>query len=191
MRFKYLMTRALAVTGVALLAGAAAVAVAEDKADGGKAGGKAKAGEGKRWTGDGISWAVPEGWTQKEGQGPRFATLVAGEGDGRVEITVTVFPGDVGGVLANVNRWRMQVGLAPVGEEDLEKQTTKVEVAGQEALLVDLSSDDGSRRLLAAMIPRGERSWFVKILGPAEAVGAQGEAFETFVKSIEFPEGAV
>ena len=157
-----------------------------------KEGETGQATEPERWTGEGISWAVPEGWEQQEGQGPRFATLVAGEGDQRVEITVTVFPGTVGGKLANINRWRMQVGLDPIDEDDLADTTSEVEVDGQPATLVDFTGSgegEDAKRLVAAMIPRGEQTWFVKALGASEAVAAQREALETFVTSIDFDDG--
>jgi hypothetical protein len=34
--------------------------------------------------------------------------------DGKAEVTVSAFPGDTGGLLANLNRWRGQIGLEPV-----------------------------------------------------------------------------
>ena len=177
-------TKNVARTAVVMLLALAAAAYAKDEK---KGKGDSEKAEGKRWSGDGISWAVPEGWTQQEGQGPRFATLVAGEGDERVEVTITRFPGDVGGVLANVNRWRGQIGLGPVGEDELKDQTTEIEVDGQTALMVDMTGEGAdAKRLAAAMIRRGDQTWFVKMMGPSEAVGAQREALEAFVKSIDF-----
>src|SRR5688500_16131105 len=68
----------------------------------------------------GGPWKVPAGWRQDARQRPmRFATFLIGEGDAAVEVAVSQFPGDVGGLLANVNRWRGQVGLAPVTEAEL------------------------------------------------------------------------
>src|SRR5690349_3907522 len=63
-----------------------------------------------------VVWDTPEGWRAVIADQPmRVATFRAGPGDG-VEVSVTAFPGDVGGLLANVNRWRGQVGLAPAQE---------------------------------------------------------------------------
>ena len=166
----------LVVAGVAVAAG-----VGYGKDD------EAKEGEGERWTGDGISWVVPEGWTQQEGTGLRFATLVAGEGDQRVEIIVSRLGGNFGGVLANVNRWRMQVGLGPISEEELEEQGKKVKVGGEEAVVVDFTGEgEGAKRVVGAIIARAEQSWFVKLLAADDAVEPHREAFDRFVESIRF-----
>ena len=46
---------------------------------------------------------------------------------------MSVFPDDAGGVLANVNRWRGQVDLAPVKQAELEKQIASLDVSGGKA----------------------------------------------------------
>src|SRR5829696_2512725 len=75
------------------------------------AGDKPKEG-GKRWSGEGISWELPEGWKLDEKPvAMRFATINIAAEPKPLQLTVTRFPGDVGGTLANVNRWRMQIGL--------------------------------------------------------------------------------
>lgn len=47
-------------------------------------------------------------------------------------------------------------------------------------------SDD---RMLAAMVPHGEATWFFKVLGPVDAVDSVAERFREFVESTEFEEG--
>jgi len=44
-------------------------------------------------------------------------------------------------------------------------------------------------RMLAAMIPAGERYWFFKITGPPEDLERHAEAFTDLIESIEFPDG--
>src|SRR5262245_52047945 len=44
--------------------------------------------------------------------------------------------------------------------------------------------EKGSVRMLAAILPQGERSWFVKLVGPTDAVAPYTEAFEQFVRSL-------
>ncbi len=45
-------------------------------------------------------------------------------------------------------------------------------------------------RMLAAMIPRGDSTWFFKVLGPAGAVDSIEGTLKAFVESIEFEEKA-
>jgi hypothetical protein len=122
---------------------------------------------------DTPTWSVPKGWTEQKGAPMRLATFVTGEGEKKVDVAVTVFPGDVGGNLANVNRWRSQIGLAPIDDAQLKKDLTEVPTAGAgTALVADLTSTYKSKRLLGAILPRPNRTFFIKTLGSAEPVGA-------------------
>jgi hypothetical protein len=87
---------------------------------------------------------LPEGWEQRPGAGPRFATLVIpGEKDGKpLEVSVITLPwksmDEAGQVLANVNRWRGQISLEPLAADDLDDNVQRVKLADGEAILVDL-----------------------------------------------------
>src|SRR4051812_36103019 len=56
-----------------------------------------------------LAWKLPKGWTDEAGSGMRYATIKPA--DGKVEVSVVVLPGPAGGELANVHRWRGQIGL--------------------------------------------------------------------------------
>ncbi|HXX94382.1 MAG TPA: hypothetical protein VEN81_12170 [Planctomycetota bacterium] len=90
-----------------------------------------------------VTWTLPAGWTTEPGSGDRRSTLRFGSGDPRLEVSVVRLPGDAGGILQNVNRWRGQLGLDPIGEAALASQSTPIELPGSKALLVDL---EGPRR---------------------------------------------
>ncbi len=135
----------------------------------------------------GLRYTKPEGWKEPARKKPGRLAEFAVEGNGeRAEVTVTAFPGDVGGVAANVNRWRGQVGLPEVSDADARRAVTALPVAGLDGGFVDLTGPNGRERLLAVLVPRGERTWFFKMLGPADLVGRQKAAFEAFVKSVQF-----
>ena len=138
----------------------------------------------ERWSGDGISWELPEGWRQQEGNSPlRFAEIDTGD---KLVLVVSRFPGDVGGTLANVNRWRAQLGLQPVAENELAKVTKPVEAGSASALLVDLTSESGEQRMLGLILPdkKNDRTWFFKLTGPAKQIGERAEKFNQLVKSV-------
>src|SRR5690606_18990816 len=81
--------------------------------------------------GDADPWVVPIGWTLVPGERPmRVATYEAPGPDGPVEVAITRFPGRVGGELANINRWRGQMGLPPVDESELEAVIERFEAPG-------------------------------------------------------------
>ncbi len=102
-------------------------------------------------------------------------------------------PGAAQGLLANVNRWREQLKLKPVTEEELHKEVKVIQVAGESAASVDLLGPESEgpqrQRILGVVLPRGKRTWFFKMTGPAELVEKQKPAFEAFIKSVQFAAG--
>lgn len=134
--------------------------------------------------GDGPSWTVPEAWTAAGGSSMRRASFAAEGPDGPVDISVTSFPGDVGGMLANVNRWRGQVGLTPLAESELEANLQRLTVNGKEAIISNLEGPDSA--MVVATIKHEGNSWFFRIAGPVNSVREQRAAFDAFVGSIQF-----
>ena len=134
--------------------------------------------------GDKPNWTVPKGW-QETAPGPmQLAKFLASADTGtKAEISVAVIPGDGGGALANANRWRGQIGLGPITAADLPKQTSELEAGGGKAFVLDVTSADKKKRLIAASVPRGSSTWFYKLTGDEAAVGRQKEALVQFIQS--------
>ena len=130
------------------------------------------------------TWAKPAGWAEKPRTAMRLGNFTAR--DGQAEITLMTFPGDVGGLLANVNRWRGQSGLPPVDAAGLASATERVSVAGTPATLVEAVSDKNGS--ISVYHPVGNQTWFYKITGPSTVVTAEKSAFMEFLQSIRFPE---
>src|SRR5690606_181737 len=82
----------------------------------------------------GLSFDLPATWTELPPQQFRDANFRAGDG---VECYVTMLGGDGGGLLANVNRWRGQIGLQTTDAASLVGLPT-VPMLGGEATLVEL-----------------------------------------------------
>lgn len=118
---------------------------------------------------------------------------ISGEKGDQATISISAFPGTVGGALANVNRWRRQLGLEPVEESGLPAMTTSIDVMGGKAMLVDMTGRDAKTgreaRMLAAAVPREGKTWFYKLLGDGPVVEAQKEAFVKFVQTVRYPNG--
>ncbi len=133
-------------------------------------------------------WIVPESWDELPPTAIRKGNFRIQEEGGTVEITVTVFPGDVGGLEANVNRWKQQIGLAPTQPPLLEEAIESVEVDGQPAFFVDLLSpqNPSGAGILGAVIPRGERTWFVKMIGDQAILSNQESELRAFLDSMRF-----
>lgn len=132
------------------------------------------------------AWTVPVGWTKLDQQKPmRYATFKAGEGATAVEVVLSTFPGDVGGLHANVNRWRDKVGLVAIPQDQLAANVTPFEVPGFTGHTMRLKGD--AQHMLGAMIKdvKAERTWTVKITGTVAAIDAHEAAFIAFAKSFK------
>jgi hypothetical protein len=137
---------------------------------------------------DAPNWKVPANWQQKA-PGPMITAAYAVTGaDGQADVTISKFPGTVGGLAANVNRWRNQLGLQPLSEDEAAKSAEMVEVGGKkEAYMVDLKGTNGRTgkpaHLVALGVPRGGDTWFYKLLGDDAVVTKEKDAFLKFVVS--------
>jgi hypothetical protein len=129
----------------------------------------------------------PEGWQERpDPTGLGRMVFQAGD-DGKVQAAITAAGG---GLLANVNRWRGQLRLEPIDEDQLHKDVRQIEVAGTSAPYVDLTSSGSAgeppQRLLGVVLPRGRQTWFFTLRGPADQVEKQKTTFEKFLKSVRF-----
>ncbi len=126
-----------------------------------------------------FEYDLPDGWSEAPASDMRQVNLT---GPGITSWVTQLGPG-AGGVLDNVNRWRTQMGLAAVGDDDLE-ELAHATLLGQDALSLDLIAPDRSKRLVGRMLFAADRSVFVRITGTADDVEAQLPAFEGFVGSL-------
>jgi hypothetical protein len=94
-----------------------------------------------RFSSDGKpSWTLPAGWTETPGNQIRRATLAI-PGEPPLEVTVTVLSKsepDENYLLLNINRWRGQLQLPPIAAGELATETTRVELDGTAAILVNI-----------------------------------------------------
>lgn len=88
------------------------------------------------------SWKAPEGW--RPGKSTKFslASFRAGPDDKPVDVTVTPA---AGGLLDNVNRWREQLGLAKINEDDFRKTVKEKKLGDVTLLLIDLTGPGGGK----------------------------------------------
>jgi hypothetical protein len=132
-------------------------------------------------------YTMPEGWKDLGPQKMAAAAFHA-EGD-KVEVTLTPLGGDGGGLLPNVQRWREQLKLPRVSEEQMKRDVRDIEVAGTRAPFVDLNSPEMAERMVMVVVPHEGITWFIKMRGPADLVAKQQPAFEAFLKSVRFDGG--
>lgn len=166
-----------------IAAGATAPSAAPAPAGGGMAGTPVATASGAS-----LAWTAPAHWQPKAGSAMRKATYaLTGEGGATAELAITAFPGDVGGEVANVNRWRGQVQLTPIPDADVAKAVVRVSANGLAITVVDLANPGLTPpvRLLGAMVPFEGATWFFKLTGADALVAKEKPAFLDFIKTIK------
>jgi hypothetical protein len=138
-----------------------------------------------------LKWTLPAGWEEVVPGEMRVASFkIKGDGGKQADVSVVPLPGMAGGDLANVNRWRGQVGLSPVSEEEMGKLAEPIEIGGQKANLFDQAGQSGGSgeqsRILAAVLHQDDIAWFFKMTGDDAVVAQQKPAFVSFLKSLSF-----
>jgi hypothetical protein len=135
------------------------------------------------------NWQVPAGWQEISGGQFLVAKFtLTGDGGATAAVNVSTSAGDGGGLAANVNRWRGQLGLPPVSDI----LTSSLDVAGGKAQLVEMGGTNAQTgqpsQLIAAIVSQPDQTWFYKLMGDAKVVAGQRDAFKRFVQSAKYPD---
>ncbi len=144
-----------------------------------------------------VKCESPDGWQSLPAGGMRKAAFRVADGAREATVTVIDFPAAAGPMiadpLANVNRWRSEVGLEPLAAEDLPAATEPIKIDALEAIYIEAIPDaskskesSADRGTLAAMATGGDVVWFFKITGDRDLVVAQRDQFKSFLKSVRF-----
>ena len=138
---------------------------------------------------DAPKWApMPAGWSVGPENAMRKATwIVSGPNGSKAEIAVTVFPGSVGGLTANVNRWRGQIGLPPAGSDEIAASAKAAKVGDLDSQRFVMTSADGKKSVDAVMASKDGATWFFKMNGETAAVEANAVAFVAFLSASKLP----
>lgn len=135
--------------------------------------------------GGGLKWTLPKGWTEEKGGGMRFATLKTPV-NGKVDVSVVVLAGTAGGELANVNRWRGQIGLAPIDEKALGSARQAVKTKAGTVAMFDFTSDGQvkTRMVVGQLSTPDGSTWFLKMVGDAAPVAQAKSDFQKLMESL-------
>ena len=126
---------------------------------------------------DGLAWTKPIGWEYGGEVQFRVLTMFGGDALDPVEVIVSKLGGtSFGAILDNINRWRGQVGLPPVtNENDQPKQP--MQLAGNPAVFFDLSgpgtAESPNQRMLLVMTMVNNDVWFFKMIGEQQVVASE------------------
>jgi hypothetical protein len=130
-----------------------------------------------------LSWPQPEGWETLPASSMVLNSYQKDTPSGSLKLSISAFPGTVGGDLANISRWQRQLGLSPVTPETLATVLKEETIAGRAWKKVSLANNGNA--LLIAYTMSGGKSWFFKISGPTAGVEAIKESFDEFLATVK------
>jgi hypothetical protein len=148
-----------------------------------------------------LAVKVPSQWRERPPQGPpgmRVAEWLLGGNEGEAELVVYYFgTTGAGGVAENLKRWYGQFRKEDGSSAESSAKTDKRTVNGLPVTVVDISgryvaamrpgaaekNDKPGYRMLAAIVETSVGPWYLKLVGPANTVGAVEKEFNSFVNS--------
>lgn len=142
-----------------------------------------------------LTWTIPAGWTESAAQDPsgmRMLDLRFGPNQ-EGECYISLMPGPAGGLEANVNRWRTQMGQTPYTADEIAKLAKKP-FFNRDATFIAFDGDfkgfgaeqaKTGYRLLGLIHSAEQATIFVKLTGPKDLVEQQSAAFDAFCQSIK------
>jgi hypothetical protein len=137
---------------------------------------------------------LPDGWKiDPTPRQMRSATIIVPGKDGAApaEIVVSKLGGNFGGLKANLDRWRSQVGLPPAENETADKPEELTLDQGP-ALIYDFQGPEAAGKdrkrqyVFQTKFPNARTTWFFRLIGPHDTVTAAKPAFDAFVRSLKF-----
>lgn len=136
-----------------------------------------------------LTWTAPKGWIVEAPTSMRHFTYRVGVD---TECYLSILGGTAGGLEANVNRWRKEIGLPPLATDAIADLATTT-LAGSQATVVEGEGTfqgmsgpprDGFR-LLGLIAPASGKTYFLKMVGPSSEVTDHREGFFLLASSIE------
>jgi hypothetical protein len=137
-----------------------------------------------------FKFQKPDGWKESSLAMMSVATFRVVDGERSAEITISPLAGQAGGLIANVSRWRSQIGLDNASDDQINKDVRNITVAGMPAHYVELVGPEsaGTKRqsILGVVLERGTTTWFIKMKGDWQLVAKEKPNFDAFIQSMKF-----
>ncbi|MCX6875486.1 MAG: hypothetical protein NTW21_17015 [Verrucomicrobia bacterium] len=139
-----------------------------------------------------VTDTPPAHWKKQPATSMRQASyLVTGDGGATTDISLIILRGAAGGTLDNVNRWRGQLGQAPLDEAALKQSSQTLSTPVGEAVAVEIEGlapgNDAAKdgRMVGVIANKGGDAWFYKMRGNATLTAAEKDNFMKWVLTVK------
>lgn len=131
------------------------------------------------------TWDTPKHWLPGKTSSIRVGSyLVKGDNGKELDFSITTFPGDVGGLLPNINRWLTQVELAEISDASKSTYVSDIKIDEKPAFL--LTAENKQKSVYGALLFGKSSSWFFKLIGDSELAEVEKENFLNLLNSVCF-----
>jgi len=138
-----------------------------------------------RKNGKGIGWDLPQTWVPSDGHSMRLASFDVPYSNGIGDLSIVSLSGESGGLVANVNRWRRQIDLESIDEEEiLASAVNGNSRIGPFRLFRLVNDSNKGKAILAAVLPSGGKTFFIKLTASQQGISELRFAFLEFCSSI-------
>lgn len=134
-----------------------------------------------------IKFATPDNWQQLARGTMGSRSYQFGDASDPVVVKLSDFPpvGSMADPLANINRWRGQLGQPPLDEDSIKQHTEAVVVSDVDGVLASMEHPDQSTAMLAAMVVKLDQVWFFQMTGTPAGVAAHRDEFINWLGTVE------
>ena len=136
-----------------------------------------------------FTWETPINWIPNNKSTIRTASYLIPFAKGSADLSVTHFPGDAGGVTANVNRWRKQLNLPEITKREIElnSQNFKSNIGSYQIYKI-INPEHKEAGFLCAIIPANNFTIFIKLNSYPETIDNLMGEFIEFSSSFKYNE---
>jgi len=153
-----------------------------------------------------VHWTLPPGWVQRDSASgvragsffiPDSSLANMGEMDpGAVDVSITYFAGEAGGLNRNIQRWMGQISvkLDSAQLNDFVRKAERIKLAtGQEALIIDLTTElsgdlTQDKTIFGVIVLQSSFTLFVKAMGERKRVEAARVSIRNFCATLKVKE---
>ena len=134
-----------------------------------------------------YAWEKPGSWIPSEGSSMRLASFEIPYSTGSGDLSIMELGGEGGGLEANVNRWRGQIGLDPLTKVEIENEAENgISELGDYLLFRLINLEKKESAFLAAIFSLESRTLFIKLTASAQGLSEIEKEFKAFCSSMKF-----
>ena len=136
---------------------------------------------------DDFKWSAPKSWNLKENTSSfRLASYDVPYLNSKADLSITKFPGDAGGIQANVNRWRKQLNLSELTLDQIESNAISGESnLGKYTIYKIINNKDAASAFLCMILQLKDYTIFVKLNTSIKGIELLESEFITFCSSLK------